>query len=410
MCPCLVIPPVPGALDPALWESVYSEAPRVTKRSPNTPIAPSGSDDTVLIVPAAALSWHRVSLPRGLLGRNGQVHNSTRLRAVLEGVLEDQLLDEPAELHFALQPYDRESALLWVAVCKRRWLREVLDALTKNGHKVIKIVPEWSPAQTGRVDHTATLWFTGEPGAEEMVWVDDSGVHRRIVTGGMGECDQNLTGLPADIPVFAEPAFAQIAENILSCKPTVMHRAQRFQSCLENPWNLAQAEFTTRNALLRSVSDAAQSFWQASAWRPVRWAMFLLLGVNLVGLNLVAWHARQTLTDQRAAIQSILLTNFPNTVAVVDAPLQMQRAVDSMGRGSGEAQIGDFERLLEAFGSVVPDGAAPTSIEFSIGELRIPQWTAGAESGKIDVELLRPGLESRGYRARIDDNALVITP
>jgi len=38
-----------------------------------------------------------------LLGRNGQARNQAKLRAVLEGLLEDQLLDEPAQLHLAVQ-------------------------------------------------------------------------------------------------------------------------------------------------------------------------------------------------------------------------------------------------------------------------------------------------------------------
>src|SRR4051812_42786250 len=61
------------------------------------PPAGAGSE-VVAIAPAAALSWHRVELPKGTGPR------SPRLRAVLEGLLEDRLLDEPDQLHFALEP------------------------------------------------------------------------------------------------------------------------------------------------------------------------------------------------------------------------------------------------------------------------------------------------------------------
>ena len=62
------------------------------------PMPARAGSEVVAIVPATMLSWHRVELPKGTTAR------SPRLRAVLEGVLEDRLLDEPETLHFALQP------------------------------------------------------------------------------------------------------------------------------------------------------------------------------------------------------------------------------------------------------------------------------------------------------------------
>ena len=51
----------------------------------------------------------------------------TRLRSILEGLLEDRLLDDPAQLHFALQPGARAGSPVWVAVCDRSWLRDHLQ-------------------------------------------------------------------------------------------------------------------------------------------------------------------------------------------------------------------------------------------------------------------------------------------
>src|SRR3954447_22497953 len=52
--------------------------------------------EVVAIVPAQTLSWHRIELPKGVTAR------TPRLRSALDGLLEDQLLDEPESLHFAL--------------------------------------------------------------------------------------------------------------------------------------------------------------------------------------------------------------------------------------------------------------------------------------------------------------------
>ena len=69
------------------------------------------------------MSWRRIELPKGTSA------GSPRLRAVLEGLLEDQLLDEPDTLHFAVQPQVKPSEPLWVAVCDRGWLRSAVQVL-----------------------------------------------------------------------------------------------------------------------------------------------------------------------------------------------------------------------------------------------------------------------------------------
>ncbi|WNO04733.1 type II secretion system protein GspL [Rhodoferax mekongensis] len=403
MRPLLVMPPAPHAPDGAMWDCVRSDSPQSTQQSAGVPAA-SGNAETLLIVPAAALSWHCVSLPPGLLGRNGQARNPTKLRAVLEGLLEDQLLDEPAQLHLAVQANAGESGALWVAACQKLWLKDTLSTLTGAGHTVRRMVPEWAPLT--HADSPSTVWLTGEAASAELVWADHAGVHRRIVPPGKTGSGMAPAAFPTDAAVYAEPACAALAEQLLHRVATVQHRAQRLQSCTDTHWNLAQGEFATRNAALRRAGDAALTMWQAPAWRPARWAFALLCAVQVAGLNAQAWQARQALSSQRSAIQNVLLTTFPNTTVVVDAPLQMQRAVDALGQSSGQAQSRDLERMLEAFGALAPANVAPAAIEFVAGELRLSAFNADAEV----TQRLRDGLQSRGYRTRLDGNAMVISP
>ena len=108
------------------------------------PSRPGG--EVVAVVPLAALSWQRVQLPPGIpLGANQQ---TPRLRSILEGLLEDRLLDDPAQLHFALQPGARAGSPVWVAVCDRSWLRDHLQALEAAGRPVSRVVPEFAPGPT----------------------------------------------------------------------------------------------------------------------------------------------------------------------------------------------------------------------------------------------------------------------
>jgi len=402
----LVMPPAPhttadgAAGTGAAWDSVLSDTPQHCQRSSTPPAAVPGAS-TVVLLPAAALSWHRVQLPPGLLGRHGEARNATRLRAALEGLLEDQLLDDPARLHFALAPDAASAGPLWVAVCDKAWLHQTLQTLTHAGHRVQRIAPEWAPLPEGS---PTALWFAGEAEACTVVWADAHGVHARPLPHGE---TQQHAGLPADASLWAEPGCAARAEQLLHREAQVHNRGQRLLDAANSPWNLAQGEFAHRNAFGHKLLDAIRSAWDAPAWRPARWAVAVLCGVQLLGLNAQAWQAREALATQRAALQGVLLSTFPATTVVVDAPRQMERAVAVLGQHSGQLQNRDLERLLEAFGTLAPVEYAPAAIEFVAGELRLtPPPGAGAEP----TESLRSGLQARGYRVRQDGNTWVISP
>ncbi|MCJ7799255.1 MAG: type II secretion system protein GspL, partial [Polaromonas sp.] len=104
--------------------------------------APAGVD-IVAVVPVCRLSWHRLALPPGTLNKGlFQEGNAPRLRTVLDGLLEDRLLDDPAQLHFAIAPEAKAGAPIWVAACDRAWLHAWLAALEQAGRQVAHIVPE----------------------------------------------------------------------------------------------------------------------------------------------------------------------------------------------------------------------------------------------------------------------------
>src|SRR6218665_3477765 len=69
--------------------------------------------EVVAVVPARALSWQRLLLPPGLPLGAGQ--QTPRLRSALEGLLEDRVLDDVGELHFAIEPGAQVGQALWVA-------------------------------------------------------------------------------------------------------------------------------------------------------------------------------------------------------------------------------------------------------------------------------------------------------
>jgi general secretion pathway protein L len=369
--------------------------------------------ERVAVVPALNLSWHRVRLPAGTLsgGFMAARGGGPRLRAVLEGLLEDQLLDEPSQLHFALQPDARGDEPVWVAVCNRAWLRAALDALEEAGRSPHRLVPEWAPGNPT----PAALWLTGDEQAAYLSWVDESGVHGLPVSSGTGAAHGAhsllATLVPTDIlahaELVAEPGVAQLAEQLLHRDARVVTEAQRLQDTAQTDWNLAQFDMAARNPWLARLALTAETLRNARQWRPARWAVLVLAVVQLVGINAFAWKANTHLEQQRSAIRGIFGSTFPEVTVVVDPPLQMRRAVALLQQSSGSASDSDLETLLGKWGELGAAGSvgsAPTALNFSAGELRL----RGPGLNPEQVTALDVTLRAQGLTGQMEGDALVL--
>ena len=315
-------------------------------------------NEVVLLVGAAQLSWHPVQLPKGV--------GSARMRAVLEGLLEDQLLDESAVLHFALAPGAATSATAWVAVCDKAWLRDGVQALETAGMTVARIVPELVPLTSADKGALYAIENAGQP---LLLHAHGSGVH----AWPMLPSTVTLLNAPQDHPIHAEPAVAALAEQLFGRSVTLQSRAERALAACQTDRDLAQLDLasTQRSRSLKRLGSVWQSLLHAPRWRALRWSLLALLAVNIVGLNVRAAVERAELTAQRKAIDAVLTTTFPATQVVVDAPVQMERAVRDLQQTTGALGTRDFETLLAAWSRAAPDAPAPTAIDYANGELQL---------------------------------------
>ena len=397
----VTLPPAPA--DAAeLYDYVLSPDGSTLGEQSRAPLAllplVGNADEVVALVPARKLSWHQVQLPQGTLGRGlFRAGASLRSREVLEGLLEDRLLDETEQLHFAIEPQARTDAPVWVAVCERAWLRAALQALEQAGRPVSRIVPEFAPDTL-----TQALYVMGEPDDAHLVFTARGGV----AVWPLSKAWVALLDWPDTSDIVAEPAVAALAEQLFQRSVTLQQSAQRRLQAARSPWDLAQFDLvnSSRARTWKRWSESLGSLLRAPRWRAARLALLALLAVNLVGLNAWAWKEQALLNAQRVAIRELLTSTFPQVRVVVDAPLQMAREVAVLQQASGVATGRDMETMLGALGVVVPVNTVPSAIEFVAGELRLKGLNLKPE----DFSTASVKLKSLGYGASAEGDALVI--
>lgn len=354
--------------------------------------------EVVALVPAHKLSWHRVQLPKGSLGqRFFQDAGPSRLRAVLEGLLEEQVLDETAQLHFAIEPQASADAPIWVAVCDLAWLRAALQALEQSGRPVSRIVPEFAPDSL-----SDGLHVMGESDCPQMVFSSAGGV----AVWPMSKASVALLKWSEARAIVAEPAVAALAEQLFKRSVTLQQVGQRRLQALQSAWDLAQFDLANSSAARtrKRLSDSVGSLLRAPRWRAARFALLALLAVNLVGLNAWAWREQSQLKAQRAAIGALLTSTFPQVRVVVDAAVQMGKEVAALERSSGAATARDLEVMLGVFGLTAAVATTPTALDFTTGELRLK----GLKLGAAEIAAIAFKLKPQAYVVSAEGDSLVI--
>lgn len=361
--------------------------------------------EVVAMASASQVSWHRVTLPRGV------GPGSPRLRPTLIGMLEDALLDDPETLHFAVDPDAAGGGGAWVAVCNRDWLASHLRALDGAQRPITRIVPELRP-RTGNL----RMIVTGEPDRARVLMTGDAvpggaqalpftqGTLALLQLDALKASDTDAEG--GKLELMAEPAVAELAEQLLNRRVTIHQPAKRLLAASRSTWDLAQLDLarTGRARAAKRAGALWRDFLYAPQWRPARWGVVALLVANLAGLNLWAWRTQTELQARRTQVNTALTETFPHVRAIVDAPVQMGREVAALRQSSGATSHRDMEPMLSALGQIIGRQTVPSAIEYSAGELRVKGVPLPASALNDANQRLRP----LGYRAHTDGDALIL--
>jgi general secretion pathway protein L len=404
--------------------------PPATPMVLSAPLAGARNNEVWALVPAAALSWHRISLPAGLQ------RSPAKLKAALASLMEEPLLEETELMHLALQPQWQQEASVWVAACAKPWLQNHLNQLQSTGHIVHRIVPEWAPrpSDTPSAQASATplaVWFSGTP---EDAWLSVSDHHsawRLPLAAGLQFWIErlNATLRPEEaqqaLGFQADPAVADIAQQALgqlkaqantvsaawlqTCRIEVVTVQQRYANAAASQWDLAQFEFAAHGSArwLQRIKRMWHSFTKDKVWQAARWSLAVLIFAQWLGINVSAWQLNAQIKAHRDLQKNIFSQTFPK-VPLVDASLQMNNELARLQRNAGTLSPRDLESVLDAVGQALPPEQVATHIDYQAqgaGETRLQGLTLNSEAQAAFVQSLR----AKSYEAQLSGSQWRIT-
>lgn len=357
-------------------------------------LGPAGlppASERVAVLPPESLSWHRLPCPRA---------PAARLAQALAGLLEDALLDETEDMHLALEPGARAGQPAWVAATARAPLAETLARFDAAGRPIARLVPALAPAPSPR------LWLNrpGGPDADLAVhqaspqgcWTLPAGPAARALL------PEALEGLRLD----ASPEAAAAAEAWLGRPVHVLDRRQQAREALESPWNLRQFGLAARHPGLQGLQAACRVLCTAPAWRPLRWGLLALAGVQVLGLQALAWSTRQDLQARRDTLATLLREADPEVPLVREPLRQLQQLHAARRQQAGESGPQDLEALLARVAAAWPEGLGVQTLQFDAQGLSLA-WAEGGPDPRPALQGLDPG---PGWRLSLRPGRLELRP
>lgn len=351
------------------------------------------ADHVVAVLPAADVSWHRITCPRT---------GGKKLRAALAGVLEEALLDDADRLHFAVAPGTKGGDAGWVTVTDRDALGLGLALIESGGLRVDRVVPAIWPDEPASA-HIDTAGDDIDATSIRLTWSDAQGVRVLPLQGNLAR-SLLPQPLPEDLRVTASPAAATAAERWLGRPVLVQTDAERALHAARSLWNLRQFELAPRHRGVSALREAQRRFFGID-WRPVRWGLGALVAVQLVGINVAAWQQRSSLAAKRAEMSQLLTAAHPQVRAVFDPAAQMQRETDLLRTAAGRSGEADLEAALRAAASGWPPDSPVQTLNFEGGRLSLaaPDWD------EAQIAAFRDALAPTGWQVEAADGRLTLS-
>lgn len=370
-------------------------------------------DEVVLVLPPQSVSWHTITLPKV---------PASRLRAVLDGMLEERLLSDTATLHFAITPGAKAGQAIWVAACHKAWVQSWLQALDNAGRPVTRIVPGLAPLAhdaTGEAPLTTGTvhWAHHQSGQAWLASASALGVSCTPLTASTGAALAGLLPPDGDAATsatwLAEPAAAALAEQCLDQRVSLLTLPNWLLRCAQSGWNLAQFDLSLSDSARRGQRwrQTWRQWRSGPAWKAARWGLLALVVTQLIGINALAWQEKRALQAKKQALSQILQSAFPGVTLVVDAPVQMQREVSRMRQSSGQLSHNDLEAMLAGLAQASAGNSWDLhSLQYQHQNSGVEARFGGGKTISADWPAVQSALNRAGWQARLDDTTITLRP
>ena len=351
------------------------------------------ASELIVQIPAQVLSWLQVQLPKP-----GRGMPNAKLRAVLDGLLEDRVLHDVADMHFALPAQAPGGEATWVAACYKPWLQAWLQLLEEQGRLASRIVPQAQPQDA------ASIHIVGSP--EDALFI--SSAADGVLVLPLGQIHAVPGVLLGAASVTAEPAVVALAEQALQGQRVqLLQTAQHMANALGSSWNLGQFDLSTSGGdrLLQKIRRNLRDFFFAPTWRAARIALMLVLAANVLGLNVWAWQEREQIKLKRLSLNTAV-KKITGATYVSDRPIeQAQQQLTRLRQATGGLTADDFEPMLGALAESLPQQAPETRLIYESRELLLEGRPLSADA----LQALRSRLAEQGYSAFTAEGTLRIS-
>jgi general secretion pathway protein L len=241
--------------------------------------------------------------------------NRQRLLQALPFAIEEQLLAEIDDLHFAIGDYTPEG--LPVAIITKARLRYWLDILKENGLQPSAILP-------------APLTLPLQEQQWQVSIFADTAIARTGKFSGFA-CDKHNLAVLLELKFAEQGATPPTAINIINYAPDTF--AQATQHAPEKDFLLALANVDEKNTLNllqgafqpKRTATYSRKIWIWTAWLAIAWIAVVLTG-NLISLTVL----RHQNNNLQTAINTIYKHNFPAATSVVSPKSRMTEKLNNL--------------------------------------------------------------------------------
>ena len=302
--------------------------------------------------------------------------NRRKIAQALPFALEEQLLGDPASLHFAYQRHDEDA--LAVAVTARERMQAWLQTLHEARLQPTRLCPatlslpldvdDWGVAF---VD--GWIWLRTSPYAGMVCPATNHGPPT-LIAAALKEA-RGTTQMPTRLTVFnAPPDFAQEQwRTALEVEITVSEQSLwEARVNATPPLDLLQGDFAPARGLRKQLQPLVPAAIIASIWL-----------VGTLGFSVGNWWQLDRKHHSYQQVMTALFRQtFPDAKVVLDPALQMQRNLETLQAQTGGAGNGDLLPLLA--------GIAPVMRANPQASLRTLKY----EDAKLTLDLRLPDFEA----------------